>query len=158
MRQRLGMVTSRRLPILARPERHAEMQCTGSTPSRRGEPCNGSCQASVEFCHEIFNNIAHVAAVRTSRTAVSRWSIVAGCPHADIRMRTLQYRFRVAREAAGIAAGDFQFRDLRAKTGTVKTETTGDIRQAQKQLGHGSVVTTEHYVRKRRGDKVGPTR
>ena len=73
-------------------------------------------------------------------------------------LRTLQYRFRVAREAARIPAGDFQFRDLRAKAGTDKTEATGDIRQAQKQLGHGSVAMTEHYVRKRRGDKVGPTR
>ena len=71
---------------------------------------------------------------------------------------TLQYRFRAAREAAGIPAKDFQFRDLRAKAGTDKTDSTGDIRQAQKQLGHGSVTMTEHYVRKRRGDKVGPTR
>ena len=72
-------------------------------------------------------------------------------------LRTLQYRFRTAREAAGIPAKDFQFRDLRAKAGTDKTDST-DIREAQKQLGHGSVTMTEHYVRKRRGDKVGPTR
>ncbi|WP_341317069.1 tyrosine-type recombinase/integrase [Paraburkholderia sp. IMGN_8] len=62
-------------------------------------------------------------------------------------LRALQYRFRAAREAAEIAAADFQFRDLRAKAGTDKTEATGDIRHAQKQLGHGSVVMTEHYVR-----------
>lgn len=73
-------------------------------------------------------------------------------------LRTLQYRFRTAREAAGIQAKDFQFRDLRAKAGTDKTDSTGDIRQAQKQLGHTSVSMTEHYVRKRRGDKVKPTR
>lgn len=73
-------------------------------------------------------------------------------------LRTLQYRFRTAREAAGIPAKDFQFRDLRAKAGTDKTDATGDIRQAQKQLGHGSISMTEHYVRNRRGDKVGPTR
>lgn len=73
-------------------------------------------------------------------------------------LRTLQYRFRTAREAAGISASEFQFRDLRAKAGTDKTDSTGDIRQAQKQLGHGSLAMTEHYVRNRRGDKVGPTR
>ncbi|OXS92895.1 hypothetical protein B7H01_16215 [Pandoraea apista] len=39
-----------------------------------------------------------------------------------------------------------------------KTDTTGDIRQAQKQLGHTSVTMTEHYVRNRRGDKVKPTK
>lgn len=73
-------------------------------------------------------------------------------------LRTLQYRFRTARDAAGIPPNEFQFRDLRAKAGTDKTDSTGDIRKAQKQLGHGSISMTEHYVRKRRGDKVGPTR
>ncbi|RQT75008.1 integrase [Burkholderia cepacia] len=71
---------------------------------------------------------------------------------------TLQRRFREARREAGIADGDFQFRDLRAKAGTDKTDSTGDIRQAQKQLGHTSVTMTEHYVRNRRGDKVKPTK
>jgi integrase len=70
----------------------------------------------------------------------------------------MEFRFRTAREAAGIPANDFQFRDLRAKAGTDKTDSTGDIRQAQKQLGHESLAMTEHYVRKRRGEKVGPTR
>jgi integrase len=71
---------------------------------------------------------------------------------------TLQRRFRDARRAAGVADKDFQFRDLRAKAGTDKTDSSGDIRQAQKQLGHTSVSMTEHYVRNRRGDKVKPTR
>jgi integrase len=69
----------------------------------------------------------------------------------------LRTMFNKAREAAGIAPDDFQFRDLRAKAGTDKTDST-DIRQAQQQLGHSSVVMTEHYVRKRRGSKVTPTR
>jgi len=73
-------------------------------------------------------------------------------------LRTLEFRFRTAREAAGIPANDFQFRDLRAKAGTDKTDSTGDIRQAQKQLGHESLAMTEHYVRKRCGEKVEPTR
>jgi len=71
---------------------------------------------------------------------------------------TLQRRFRVARRAAGVKDSEFQIRDLRAKAGTDKTDSTGDIRQAQKQLGHTSVTMTEHYVRNRRGDKVKPTR
>lgn len=49
-------------------------------------------------------------------------------------LRTLQYRFRTARQASGIPAKDFQFRDLRAKAGTDKTDATGDIREAQKQF------------------------
>lgn len=70
----------------------------------------------------------------------------------------LQRRFRIARRAAGVKDGDFQIRDLRAKAGTDKTDSSGDIRQAQKQLGHTSVTMTEHYVRNRRGDKVKPTK
>lgn len=72
--------------------------------------------------------------------------------------RALQERFVKAREAAGVNPKAFQFRDLRAKAGTDKTDAAGDIRQAQKQLGHSSVVMTEAYVRNRRGDKVTPTR
>lgn len=70
----------------------------------------------------------------------------------------LRSRFDKARELAGIEKATFQFRDLRAKAGTDKTDNTGDIREAQKQLGHASVTMTEHYVRKRRGDKVTPTK
>lgn len=51
----------------------------------------------------------------------------------------------------------FQFRDLRAKAGTDKAD-SGDMRQAQMQLGHNSMKMTEHYVRSRRGDIVKPTR
>lgn len=67
-------------------------------------------------------------------------------------------QFDRAREAAGIKKEVFQFRDLRGKAGTDKTESAGDIRQAQKQLGHTSVTMTEHYVRSRRGEKVSPTK
>lgn len=93
----------------------------------------------------------------------------------------LRYRFDKAREQAILTAQvaqdeaqtvqakerlhqlidairNFQFRDLRAKAGTDKAEATGDMRQAQKQLGHSSIVMTEHYIRRRKGDKVEPTR
>lgn len=59
--------------------------------------------------------------------------------------------------AAGLA--EIQFRDLRAKAWTDKAEDTGDdIRQAQKLLDHSTVQMTEYYVRRRRGDKVTPTK
>lgn len=69
----------------------------------------------------------------------------------------LQDAFVRAREAAGVDAAAFQFRDLRAKAASDKTE-SGDIRQAQQQLGHSTVTTTEGYVRDRLGAKVTPTR
>ena len=70
----------------------------------------------------------------------------------------LRYRFDRARELAGIPKSEFQFRDLRAKAGTDKADSAGDIRQAQQQLGHKSVTTTEIYVRKRRGAVTTPTK
>lgn len=70
----------------------------------------------------------------------------------------LRFRFETARAAAGIEGDDFQFRDLRAKAATDKTDKTRDIRKAQQQLGHTSVTMTESYVRKRRGQKVMPTK
>lgn len=69
----------------------------------------------------------------------------------------LQDAFVAARAAAGVAPAEFQFRDLRAKAASDKTE-RGDIRAAQQQLGHTTVTTTEGYVRNRRGAKVTPTR
>ncbi|VVE20345.1 integrase [Pandoraea cepalis] len=75
-----------------------------------------------------------------------------------LTQRGLRGRFDAAREAAGISKEVFQFRDLRAKAGTDKAEATGDIRKAQKQLGHRSLAMTEHYVRDRLGDKVEPTK
>ncbi len=70
----------------------------------------------------------------------------------------LRNHFDKAREKAGITKTDFQFRDLRAKAGTDKAESSGDIRQAQRQLGHSSVVMTETYIRDRKGDKTTPTK
>jgi len=70
----------------------------------------------------------------------------------------LRFRFDAARSAAGIEADDFQFRDLRAKAATDKADKVKDIRKAQQQLGHTSVTMTETYIRKRRGQKVSPTK
>ena len=81
----------------------------------------------------------------------------------------LDNRFEEARKRAAKALDDasegeaaaairaFQFRDLRAKAGTDKADAT-DLREAQQQLGHKSVKTTEIYLRTRAGEKVTPTK
>lgn len=66
--------------------------------------------------------------------------------------------FDNARELAGVHKDKFQFRDIRAKAGTDKADSSGDIRQAQRQLGHSSVTMTETYIRERKGSKVTPTK
>ena len=52
-----------------------------------------------------------------------------------LTLRALEQRFQRTREAAGISKELFQFRDLRRKAATDKTEISGNIREAQKQLG-----------------------
>lgn len=69
----------------------------------------------------------------------------------------LRHRFDKARIATSVEFDDFQFRDLRAKAATDKTDSE-DIRAEQQQLGHASVTMTKHYVRKRCCHKVTPTK
>jgi len=87
-------------------------------------------------------------AVRAMRLIVDE----DGRPLAAAKLRG---RFDRVREATGLR---FQFRDLRAKAASDKTDSSGDIRQAQRQLGHTSVVMTEANLRSRRGAKVDPTK
>ena len=60
-------------------------------------------------------------------------------------------------EEEAAAVRQFQYRDLRAKAGTDKSDAT-DMRKAQQQLGQKNLKMTETYVRKRAGAKVTPTK
>lgn len=75
----------------------------------------------------------------------------------DARNRAAKILEGADREEEAAAVRQFQFRDLRAKAGTDKSDAT-DMRQAQQQLGHKNLKTTEIYVRKRAGAKVTPTK
>lgn len=90
--------------------------------------------------------------------AVYHTRLIVGEAGKPLGKDALRYRFDRARELAGVEKDRFQFRDLRAKAGTDKAESSGDIRQSQKLLGHASVTMTEHYIRSRKGEKVTPTR
>ena len=63
----------------------------------------------------------------------------------------LRSRFDKARDAAGVS---FQFRDIRAKAAT----DTGDLAHSQLPLGHKRREMTEHYVKRRIGERVKPLR
>lgn len=73
-----------------------------------------------------------------------------------VSVTAMSRRWAKACAAAGIEG--LQFRDLRAKAATDKADSAGDIREAQRQLGHTTVAMTEHYTRQRRGQKTTPTR
>lgn len=64
----------------------------------------------------------------------------------------LRSRFEAARTAAGIDGKDFQFRDLRRKSGSDLRDQVG-LDAAQDLLGHASQAMTEHYTAAR-GKKV----
>lgn len=64
----------------------------------------------------------------------------------------LRSRFEVARTAAGISGKDFQFRDLRRKSGSDLRDQKG-LDAAQDLLGHKSQAMTEHYTAGR-GKKI----
>jgi len=96
---------------------------------------------------------------------VRRLALVVSEHGEPLTLGALEQRWTGVRAAAAKAHPELaaeilkvQFRDLRAKAGTDKADDSGDIRQAQGQLGHSSVVMTEAYVRARRGAVVKPTR
>lgn len=89
--------------------------------------------------------------VRSTRLIVTE----EGKPMTEAMLRR---RFDIARAAAGVDKKLFKLMDLRAKAGTDKAESSGDIMQARDQLGHTTVTMTEHYVRNRKGKRVTPTR
>lgn len=106
------------------------------------------------FCRASGQPITQTAMAQ--RFAKARKRAVAKI-RADIKKApsTLQ---RQQLEAFAQAVKQFQFRDLRAKAGTDKAASTGDMRQAQVQLGHSTLGMTEAYIRKRGGDRIDPTR
>lgn len=99
----------------------------------------------------------------SSRKVMSLFLInnTQGYPMTKFMLRGAFDRARVASKAALPKLADdiakFQFRDLRAKAGTDKEESSG-INAAQDQLGHSTSQMTAHYVRQRRGKLVKPTR
>ncbi len=74
-----------------------------------------------------------------------------------LRADALRYRFDQAREKAGIAKKDFQFRDFRARTATEADDVAG-IRVAQALLGHTTEAMTADYIRHRAGKRIKPLR
>ena len=95
---------------------------------------------------------------RKSKFKVCTLALIVNDHGEKFTTNMLRTAFDAARAAAGVDKASFHFRDLRAKAATDKTESSGDIRQAQGQLGHTTIGMTEKYVRDRKGKKVTPTK
>lgn len=111
----------------------------------------------IEVIGELATLIERIKARKASHKVRSTRLIVAedGKP---MTASMLCGRFDKAKELAKMPKTDFQFQDLRAKAGTDKAESSGDILKARDQLGHTTLVMTEQYIRDRQGKKVTPTR
>lgn len=70
---------------------------------------------------------------------------------------TLRTRIDKARESAGIAKQDLQFRDMRPKAAT-EVDSRGGTREAQALLGHTTETMTTQYIRHKVGKLVKPTK
>lgn len=68
-----------------------------------------------------------------------------------LSLYALRSRFDKARDLAKVS---FQFRDIRAKAAT----DTGDLAHSQRLLAHKNRQMTEHYVKRRAGERVRPLR
>lgn len=97
--------------------------------------------------------LARIAA-RKAALVVRSTRLLVGMDGQPLTKDELRGAFDRARKASGQT---FQLRDLRAKAGTDKAD-AADVRAAQQQLGHTTIGMTMHYVRRRRGDKVTPTK
>jgi integrase len=111
----------------------------------------------IEIIGELAALISRIKARKTGHKLRSTRLIVTE-NDTSMSAAILRGRFDLARKAAGADKKLFQLRDLRAKAGTDKAESSGDIMQAQDQFGHTAVAMTDQYIRERKGEKVTPTR
>lgn len=111
----------------------------------------------IEISGELKGLIEEIQSYRRVKNVIHQYLLVTETG-SKLTEGALKGRFTKARAAAGVDIKGFQFRDLRAKAATDTTEATGDIRQAQRQLGHAALSMTEHYTRQRKGDAVKPTK
>lgn len=111
----------------------------------------------IEVQGELAELIGEMEAYKRSKNSIHP-RLLCNESGADLTYDALRQRFDKARTKAKLTHHQIQFRDLRAKAATDKAESSGDIRQAQKQLGHANLSMTEHYTRQRKGDLVKPTK
>ncbi len=110
----------------------------------------------VEIAGKLREVLERIAA-RKARLKVRSFALIVNERGQALSASALDGRFGTARECAGIAPADFQFRDLRAKAATEADESRG-LEQAQALMGHSTPAMTRRYIRHRTGKLVKPTK
>lgn len=117
----------------------------------------------IEVTGALAQLIARIKARKAKIEGVRSLSLICNEEGQPLKKAAMRYRFDKARDAAASAAKNkaqaerlrsIQFRDLRAKAASDMEA----LDKAQKLLGHTKREMTEHYVRKRRGEKVSPVK
>lgn len=117
----------------------------------------------VEVVGMLAELIDRIKARKSAITGVRCLALICNEKGQPIGKDALRYRFDKARKAAANAAPNkaaaarieaIQFRDLRAKAAS----DIESLKKAQLLLGHTTEGMTEHYRRKRRGQKVSPVK
>ena len=142
-------------------QRPADVLKTAETDIREGALCITQQKTRAKLRISIEGELAGLLTRIMTRKATFKVRSLALIVNDDGKRLTynmLRNHFDAARDAAGVDKDSFQFRDLRAKAATDKADLSGDIRQAQQQLGHTTVGMTEQYIRARKGLKVTPTK
>ena len=109
----------------------------------------------VEVTGELADVLARIRA-RKADHATHCTRLVVNRHGKPINVHALSRHWTTACVTAGIHG--YQFRDLRAKAATDTEAASGNLRDAQRQLGHASLRMTEHYSRNRKGALVKPTK
>lgn len=112
-----------------------------------------SAKRRIEVIGELKSLVTRIMA-RKAGYKVSATKLIISQDGHPMTYSMLRKRFDDARERAGVNKAAFQFRDLRAKAGTDKAESSGGIVQARNQLGHTTVVMTENMCVTGRGKKL----
>ena len=107
----------------------------------------------VELCGELAELVENIIATRGKVTHRYLFTSANGQP---LSYDSLRYGMAKARRLANVPKELFQFRDLRAKSGTDKEDAMG-LEAARQLLGHKTTAMTTHYVRHRKGKLVAPT-
>lgn len=117
----------------------------------------------IEVTGALAQLIARIKARKSKIEGVRSLALICNEQGQPLKKAAMRYRFDKAREAAAAAIKNkaqadrlrsIQFRDLRAKAASDMEA----LDKAQKLLGHSKREMTEHYVRKRRGEKVSPVK
>ncbi|GAA6121505.1 tyrosine-type recombinase/integrase [Acidovorax sp. FG27] len=107
----------------------------------------------IEVAGELATLLEEIRAFKRELGSVHSLALLVKENGQPLTADAMRYRFDHARAKAGIAKGEFQFRDFRARAAT-ETDDAAGTKAAQALLGHTTEAMTADYIRHKAGRKV----